>query len=335
MDPPGHAPPGDADRPHVPVMVDDMLELAAPTSGCMIVDGTFGAGGHAEAFAPRLLPDGRYVAVDRDPSAATHVAKFEERWPGLAVRFLAMPYPDAFVQLEAAATSADVVMLDVGVSSMQLDRPERGFSYMHDAPLDMRMDPTGGPTAADLVNEADERELVRVLRSYGEERSARGIARSIIRRRERQPISTTHELVSAVRGGLPAGGRATPGGHPAKRTFQALRIAVNDELGMLDRGLDAAWSILAPGGRLVVLSFHSLEDRIVKRRFEAWSGRCSCPPGLPVCACGEVSIGVPLGRGLRRPSADEVARNPRAASTRLRGILRRPEPVPIVGMARS
>ncbi len=212
---------------------------------------------------------------------------------------------------------------------MQLDEVERGFSYAHDAPLDMRMDQSAGAPASELLARLDAVELERILREYGEERHARRIARRIVERRSDSPIERSAQLVDAIMSALPPAARYAPGGHPARRTFQALRIAVNDELGMLDRGLDAALELLEPGGRLVVMSFHSLEDRIVKRRFEAWAGRCSCPPGLPVCACGAVTRAEPVLRGLARPSEAEVAANSRAASTRLRAVRRVEPPRPV------
>jgi 16S rRNA (cytosine1402-N4)-methyltransferase len=202
---------------------------------------------------------------------------------------------------------------------MQLDQPERGFAYSYDAPLDMRMDPTSGQSAADLVNGATPQELARILRDYGDERFARRIARAIELEREREPFTRTERLADVVRTAIPAATRRT-GGHPAKRTFQALRIAVNDELGMLDRGLDAALALTRPGGRIAVIAFHSLEDRMVKRRFESWVGRCVCPPGLPVCGCGVHSKVELLTRKAVRASEEEQARNPRAASALLRAV---------------
>jgi 16S rRNA (cytosine1402-N4)-methyltransferase len=217
---------------------------------------------------------------------------------------------------------------------MQLDQVDRGFSYAHDAPLDMRMDPTSGASAAQLVSTLDAVELERILREFGEERYARRIATGIVAARDDAPIERTGRLVDIIMSSLPAKARFAPGGHPARRTFQALRIAVNDELGMLDDGLDAALDLLKPDGRLVVMSFHSLEDRIVKRRIERWQGRCACPPGLPICACGAVSVAASLTRGARRPTEAEVAVNPRAASTRLRGARRIEPPRPLAEAGR-
>ncbi len=312
-------------------MPEEVVDLVAPEAGMVVVDGTFGAGGHARRIAPSLGPDGLYVGIDRDPSAADRFAAFAGEVEPVPTRFVRATFPDAFEQLAAEGLAADAVILDVGVSSMQLDQVERGFSYAHDAPLDMRMDQSAGMSAADLVAEFDERELERILREYGEERYARRIAGGIVRRRAEGTITRTGELVDIVLGSIPTAARHAPGGHPARRTFQALRIAVNDELGMLDRGLDAALELLAPDGRLVVMSFHSLEDRIVKRRIEAWHGRCVCPPGLPICACGAVTRAESITRGLVRPTDEEVARNPRAASTRLRAARRIEPPRPVSG----
>ncbi|MCW2928041.1 MAG: rsmH [Thermoleophilia bacterium] len=317
------------ERPHVPVMPAEVLELVAAHPSATIVDGTFGAGGHARRIAPSLAPAGCYVGVDRDATAQPRFEAFAAEFPNLETRFVRAPFPDAFRQLAEEGMSADAVILDVGVSSMQLDQAQRGFSYAHDAPLDMRMDQSDGEDAAELVARLDARELERILREFGEERFARRIAEAIVEQRATSPITRTGQLVELVLGSIPAKARYAPGGHPARRVFQALRIAVNDELGMLERGLDAALELLAPDGRLVVMSFHSLEDRIVKRRFESWVGRCTCPPGLPVCACGTLSRAALLTRGAARPGADEVDSNPRAASTRLRAVRRIEPPRPV------
>ncbi|MCW2972867.1 MAG: rsmH, partial [Thermoleophilia bacterium] len=253
-------------QPHVPVLPDEVLQLVAPEPGVTIVDGTFGAGGHARLVAARMAGQGTYVAVDRDPSAEERFRAFAAEVAPLATRFLRMPFPEAFTQLAAEGVSADAVILDVGVSSMQLDQVDRGFAYAHDAPLDMRMDPSVGATAADLLATLDATELERIFREYGDEKWARRIARDVVRRRDAGPaIERSADLVEIILGALPKGGRLDKGGHPARRVFQALRIAVNDELGMLDAGLDAALQLLKPDGRVVVMSFQSLEDRIVKR----------------------------------------------------------------------
>jgi 16S rRNA (cytosine1402-N4)-methyltransferase len=221
----------------------------------------------------------------------------------------------------AEGLRADCVLMDLGVSSMQVDRPERGFSYSRQAPLDMRMDPEEGPSARDLVNGADEADLARWFRAYGEERHARAIARAIARRRERAPIATTGDLVEVIRGALP-----TPalfaGGHPAKRVFQALRIAVNHELESLEAGLGPAFELLVPGGRLAVIAFHSLEDRMVKRFMRDRATGCICPPELPACVCGRVPEAALITTRAVMPRPEEVARNPRARSARLRVLVK-------------
>ncbi len=227
-------------------------------------------------------------------------------------------------QLAENGVHADAILLDLGVSSMQLDRPERGFSYAADAPLDMRMDPTAELTAAELVNEASERELITIFRKYGEERYAKQIARAIGRRRRKQPIERTGDLVDIIRAAIPAPARFGDG-HPAKRVFQALRIAVNDELGELEEALPAALEMLRPGGRLAVIAFHSLEDRIVKRFFQRLERGCVCPPDFPVCVCGREPELRRLNRKAIRPSAHELAHNPRAASARLRAAQKKPD----------
>ena len=220
-------------------------------------------------------------------------------------------------QLGSNGVEADAILLDLGVSSMQLDRPERGFSYAVDAPLDMRMDPSEEVTAADLVNESSERELQTIFRRYGEERYARQIARAISRRRRREPFERTGELVDTIKGAIPTPARFGEG-HPARRVFQALRIAVNDELGQLEDALPAALAMLRPHGRLAVISFHSLEDRIVKHTFRQEARGCICPPDFPVCACGRDPVVRLVTPRAIRPSAREIAYNPRSASARLR-----------------
>src|SRR5205823_7852074 len=227
-----------------------------------------------------------------------------------AARLLPADFSLVLEQLAGNGFGADAILLDLGVSSMQLDRPERGFSYAVDAPLDMRMDTSAELSARELVNEASERELQSIFRRYGEERYARQIAREIGRRRRREPITRTGELVDAVRAAIPAPARFGDG-HPAKRVFQALRIAVNDELGAVERALPAALDMLRPGGRLAVISFHSLEDRIVKRFLRAEEHGCTCPPDFPVCVCGSPPTPRATPRRAIRPTAAEVARAPR------------------------
>jgi 16S rRNA (cytosine1402-N4)-methyltransferase len=301
---------------HVPVLADEVRELLAVRPGETVIDGTFGAGGHAGLLCADLGGKGRFIAVDRDPDARAYFDRFAQGCP-VQTRFLRGDFATIFGQLSQNGLRADAILLDLGVSSMQIDRPERGFSYATDAPLDMRMDPSEPRSARELVNEAPERELSDVFRRYGEERFSRQIARAIVRRRDEQPFERTGDLVEVVRCAIPAP-RRFGDGHPAKRVFQALRIAVNDELGSLERGLPAALDILRPGGRIAVISFHSLEDRIVKRFFAAEARGCTCPPDLPICVCGNEPRVRLISRKAVRPSPAEVAGNARSASARLR-----------------
>jgi 16S rRNA (cytosine1402-N4)-methyltransferase len=305
---------------HVPVLAEEVRELLAVEPGETVVDATFGAGGHAALLAEDLRGRGRLIAIDRDPSVRPYFEQFRRRF-GVQSRFLRGEAADVLDRLAENGVQADALLLDLGVSSMQLDRPERGFSYAVDAPLDMRMDPTAEVSARDLVNESPERELVTIFRRYGEERYAKQIARAIARRRKQQPIERTGELVELIRSAIPAPARFGDG-HPAKRVFQALRIAVNDELGELEEALPAALEMLRPGGRIAVIAFHSLEDRIVKRYFQRLERGCVCPPDFPVCVCGREPELRRLNRKAIRPSAQEVALNPRAASARLRAAVK-------------
>ena len=301
---------------HVPVLADEVRRLLAVQPGETVVDATFGAGGHAALLAADLQGSGRFVAVDRDPNVRPYFERFRRR-AGVPARLLRGDFAGVLDQLAGNGFGADAILLDLGVSSMQLDRPERGFSYAVDAPLDMRMDPSAEVSARELVNEAPERELQSIFRRYGEERYARQIAREIGRRRKQEPIERTGELVDAVRAAIPAPARFGDG-HPAKRVFQALRIAVNDELGALERALPWALELLRPGGRLAVISFHSLEDRIVKRFLRREERGCVCPPDFPICVCGHEPSLRALHRKAIKPTPAELAANPRAASARLR-----------------
>jgi 16S rRNA (cytosine1402-N4)-methyltransferase len=291
-------------------------ELLAVRPGETVVDATFGAGGHAALLCADLEGEGRFVAVDRDATVRPYFERFQ-RDCRVQARFLRGDFAVVLGQLAGNGVEADAILLDLGLSSMQIDRPERGFSYAADAPLDMRMDTSEARSAADVVNEADERELADAFRRYGEERFARPIARAIVRRRRERPLERTSELVDVIRSAIPAR-RRFGDGHPAKRVFQALRIVVNEELDSLERALPAALSMLRPGGRVAVVSFHSLEDRIVKRFFAAQARGCVCPPELPVCVCGKEPTLRLVTRKAVRPSPAETAENPRAASARLR-----------------
>ena len=325
------------DHGHIPVLLDRCVELLAPAltrhdadgSGAVLLDATLGAGGHAERFLTEF-PALRLIGLDRDPNAlwiagerlsgfGDRVLLVRTRYDGIAGALAQSGYwagKDPFF--------VHGILFDLGVSSMQLDRTERGFSYASDAPLDMRMDPDAPLTAAEILNTYDERALARLLREFGEERFAGRIAARIIRRRADRPFSTTAELVELLYQAIPAPARRT-GGHPAKRTFQALRIAVNGELDSLRGALPAALDALAPGGRIVVMAYQSLEDRIVKNQFAAATASRT-PPGLPVELPGHEPEFVALTRGAERAGAEEIALNPRSASVRLRALEKVGEP---------
>jgi 16S rRNA (cytosine1402-N4)-methyltransferase len=306
---------------HVPVLAEEVRELLAVRPGQTVVDATFGAGGHSRLLAADLAGRGKLVAIDRDPTVRPYFDCVKAAAGGVQTRFLRGDYAVVLSQLAGNGVRADAVLLDLGLSSMQVDRPERGFSYATDAPLDMRMDPSDDLTAADVVSSRSERELETIFRRYGEERYARQIARGIVRRRTERPIERTGELVDVVRASIPTPARFGEG-HPAKRVFQALRIEVNHELASLEAGLPAAFEMLRPGGRLAVISFQSLEDRIAKRFLRDRARGCTCPPELPVCVCGhEPELRILTPKPLR-PSAREVATNPRAASARLRAAVK-------------
>jgi 16S rRNA (cytosine1402-N4)-methyltransferase len=305
-------------RTHVPVLAGELIDLCDPQAGETAIDCTFGAGGHARLVADRIGAGGTLICIDRDPAAAERFEEFAAEVQ-CATRFLAMEFADGLRLLAGEGISADLAYLDLGVSSMQLDAWERGFSYSYDAPLDMRMDPDQELDGRHVVNEWDERRLANAFRSYGEERFARQIAREIVRRRRKAPLETTGELVEAIRAAIPAAVQREFGsGHPAKRVFQAIRIVVNDELGELDQALPLAWDVLRPGGRLAVISFHSLEDRRAKRFIADRARGCICPPDLPVCVCGRTPEAEVLTPRAIVPTSGEVAQNPRAKSAKLR-----------------
>jgi 16S rRNA (cytosine1402-N4)-methyltransferase len=304
---------------HQPVMLDRVVELLRPRPGGTYLDATLGLGGHAERLLQASAPDGRVVGLDRDP-AALALARERLAWAGDRLVAVAASFADlAEVAVRLGLAAVDGVLYDLGVSSLQLDEPERGFSYRADAPLDMRMDPTGGITAAQVVKDYPRAELARILREYGEERFAGRIARFVDEARRRGPIQTTGQLVDLVTAAVPAAARRT-GPHPARRAFQALRIEVNRELDALRASLPQAIDLLAPGGRLVVLAYHSLEDRIVKQALADAAGRpVDVPHRLPVDppAASAATVAV-LTRRPERPSDAEVAANPRAESAKLR-----------------
>ena len=303
-------------RAHVPVLAGELIELLDPAPGETAVDCTFGDGGHARLVADRIGAGGTLVCIDRDPAA-------EERFDAFAAevacdtRFLRMEFAEGLELLRDEGFRADMAYMDLGISSMQVDAWERGFSYSYDAPLDMRMDTTQDLDAREVVNTWDERRLAQLFREYGEERYSRQIARAIVRTRARTELETTNELVDVIKSAVPIPAQFA-GGHPAKRVFQAIRIAVNDELAAIDAGLPAAWNILAPGGRLGAISFHSLEDRRVKRFLADRARGCICPPDFPVCACGREPEAELLTSRAIAPTPGEVADNPRARSGKLR-----------------
>ena len=302
--------------PHVPVLAGEAIELLDPQPGQIVVDCTFGAGGHARLLGQRIGATGTLIAIDRDPIAAERFAELAGEL-SCATRFIRASFVEGLEQLREEGVQADIVLMDLGMSSMQIDTWQRGFSYSYDAPLDMRMDPGIERSAHELVNASEPRQLETIFRDLGEERYARQIARAIVRERQKAPIDSTIALVDVITRAVPAPARFA-GGHPAKRVFQALRIAVNDELGQLDAALPLAWDVLRIGGKLGAISFHSLEDRRVKRFLHGRAQGCICPPDLPICACGREPEAELLSRRSIAPTPGEVAANPRARSARLR-----------------
>jgi len=298
---------------HIPVLAGELVDLLDPAPGEIAVDCTFGGGGHARLIAERIGASGTLIGIDRDPEAQ---ARFEEMAAEVAchTRFIRAPFAEGLELLHDEGVRADMVYLDLGMSSMQVDTRERGFSYAYDAPLDMRMDSDQELSAREVVNTWEARQLARAFRDFGEERYATQIARSIVRHR---PLETTNDLVEAIVSAVPAPARFA-GGHPAKRVFQALRIVVNDELGQIDAALPLAWDVLKPNGRFAGISFHSLEDRRVKRFLAARAQGCVCPPDLPVCVCGHEPEAELLTRRAVSATPGELAHNPRSASARMR-----------------
>ncbi len=299
---------------HRPVLLEETLEALDIHPDGLYLDGTAGGGGHSFAIASRLT-SGRLISLDQDPDA---VQEASARLKGLPAKIIRSNFTNMDKVLAAEGISGvDGILLDIGVSSHQLDTPERGFSYHYDAPLDMRMS-QDGPTAADLVNTLSEKELTDIFYRYGEEKFSRSIARAIVHQRESRPLSTTLELAELVKAAVPAAARRD--GHPARRVFQALRIAVNRELDCLSSALDTAFDCLNPGGRLAVITFHSLEDRMVKQRFIEWKTGCVCPPDFPDCVCGRTPAGRLVLRKPAEASPRELEENPRSRSAKLRCI---------------
>jgi 16S rRNA (cytosine1402-N4)-methyltransferase len=302
---------------HEPVLAPELVSLLAPEPGQTAVDCTFGAGGHARRVAELLGEAGILIAFDKDPVAEGRFAEFAAAAP-CRTRFLGTDFAEGLRVLRGEGIRPDMVYVDLGMSSLQVDSWERGFSYSYDAPLDMRMDTRQQFDAADLVNEWPEARIAEVLRRFGEERYAGGIAREIVRRR---PLRTTSELVAAIRAGMPAAAQFG-GGHPAKRTFQAIRIAVNGELDSLEEALPLAWEVLPVGGRFAAISFHSLEDRPVKQFLAEKARGCVCPPELPICVCEHEPEAELLTRRALSPGPAEVEANPRSRSAHLRAALK-------------
>lgn len=305
------------DQFHVPVMLEEVVNILQPRPGQTFVDCTVGGGGHAKAILEKIIPGGKLIGIDRDADALRATAELLVDY-----RENVILEKSDFGNLQAVINglglrSIDGVLFDLGVSSHQLELAERGFSFRYNAPLDMRMDVRQPITARELVNSLSERHLAEMIQKYGDEKWAKRIARSIVERRTIRPIETTLELVEAILAAIPPGAK---GGriHPATRTFQALRIAVNREFESLQAGLKAAIGLLVSGGRLCVLSYHSGEDRIVKAMFARYAGRCTCPPGLPICSCGAEKVIKILTKRPVTPSEDEVRKNPRARSAKLR-----------------
>jgi 16S rRNA (cytosine1402-N4)-methyltransferase len=302
---------------HRPVMLEEAVAALRLTPEDSVVDATFGGGGHSARILGELGPEGSLAAIDRDPEAAGRAAGL---FQDSRFEFISGAYDQVLWAMVEQGRRADAVFFDLGLSSFQVDESERGFSYVREGPLDMRMDPRSGMSAAEYLNTVDIGELARVLSEYGDlpRGEARRVAREVVRRR---PLEVTTDLYEAVRAAV---GWKERGGNPAKRVFQAVRVRVNDELGGLGRALEASERLLTPGGRLVVITFHSGEDRLVKRFISEREGRCVCPPELPVCVCGARPV---FRRGVvQRPSEREVEENPRSASARLRAAIRTAEP---------
>ena len=299
---------------HLPVLFQETIDSLNIRPDGIYIDGTAGGGGHSQAILQHLTT-GTLISIDQDPDAIQVVTERLRSYPNSVVRrgnFSQM----ADIAADCGFAEVDGVLMDIGVSSYQLDTAERGFSYHQDAPLDMRMSQQG-TSAADLVNTMTWQELARIISQYGEDKNAVRIAKGIVRAREEEPILTTLQLAEVIRQSVPAAVRREPG-HPARKTFQALRIQVNGELDRLSEGLDAAFSLLKPGGRLAVITFHSLEDRLVKRRMAKWCEGCTCPPDFPVCVCGKKPKAELVYKKGLAPSEEELEQNPRSRSARLR-----------------
>lgn len=301
---------------HKPVLLEETIDALNIKPDGIYVDGTAGGGGHSSEILKRLSPNGRLISIDQDPDAIEAVT---ERFKDYKNSIICKGNFSDVVSIvkSLGIESIDGIMLDIGVSSRQLDTPERGFSFHYDAPLDMRMSQSGA-SAYDLVNQLSYEQLVKIISRYGEERFAKQITRAIIREREKQPIATTLQLAEIIKAAVPAAKRRE--GHPARQTFQALRIAVNGELDRLEEGLQGGFELLKPGGRMAVITFHSLEDRIVKRAMAKWCTGCTCPKDFPVCVCGNKPKAELALRKPAEASEKELSENPRARSARLRAV---------------
>ena len=309
------------DFEHIPVLLNETLEYLDPKPGGVYIDGTLGGAGHSSEIVKRIVPGGVLIGIDQDSNAIDAAKRRLEAYKDNVVIVRDNFRNIKTIALQKGFKEVDGILLDIGVSSHQLDEKERGFSYMHDGPLDMRMDTESSLDASDIVNNSSEQELIRILRDYGEEKWAVRIAKFIAEERKNNRIDTTFKLADIIQRAIPAAARRD-GGHPAKRTFQALRIAVNDELQVLEEALIDAARLLKPGGRLVVITFHSLEDRIVKKIFNNMEKPCTCPPQLPVCACGKEPLLRVITKKPVTAGAEELKTNTRSKSAKLRAAER-------------
>ena len=309
---------------HIPIMLEEVIKGLDIKPNGIYVDGTLGGGGHSYEIAKRLVSGGRLIGIDQDEAAikaaGARLSEFGDRVTVVRSNYAQM----VSVLQSLGIEQVDGILLDLGVSSHQLDNAERGFSYMEDAPLDMRMDRRQEKTARDIVNYYSQADLTRIIRDYGEDKFAAKIAAKIIDFRENKPVETTGELAEIIKSAIPVKYRLT-GGHPAKRTFQAIRIELNRELGVLEESIEGMLDVLSDGGRMAVITFHSLEDRIVKSAFKKAESSCTCPPDFPICVCGKKSKGYVASRKPLIPSDEETERNPRAKSSKLRIFVRKRE----------
>lgn len=306
------------EQPHVSVLADELIDLLDRDRLSTVVDCTFGAGGHARLVGELMSPNDHLYVIDRDQTALQFAQEFAEQ-TAFKVTVVRNAFAEGLSSLLQAGVKADAVYFDLGMSSMQIDTPSRGFSYMHDAPLDMRMGEGAKRTALELIQDSSQDELAKILFTYGEERFGNRIAAAIKQASDESKLSSTLQLSELVKSAYPVAERHK-GSHPAKKTFQALRIAVNDELQQIQSGLETAWKMLVPGGVLLAISFHSLEDRLVKQYFSQQATGCICPPEIPVCMCGLKPAGQLMTRKAIKPSAAEISINPRSKSARLRGL---------------